>query len=60
MSVKCARCKKEVKEGQRLVAFGEATGVWFNEEPYLDDIEPVNSGWDIAHYFCFYKRSDKE
>ena len=55
----CIFCKKPVKERDKFVAYGEATGTWMkdypNHEPYLDDIEPVHGGWDLAHLDCFFK-----
>lgn len=54
--INCSICKKEVKETDRIVAYGEVDGYgWRPEEGFIDEVTPVEDVWTICHYSCFFK-----
>lgn len=58
----CEICKEEIIESNRMVAFAEATGTWYDSgthDALVDDIQPISHGWFLAHYECFYQKPKK-
>lgn len=57
----CPICLKPYTENDRLAALGECTcSGWDADLGYIDEVEPVNAGWDVVHYNCLYKEKKKD
>jgi len=55
----CLICFKPYTKDDRLAAIGECKCYgWDKETGEIDEVEPVNSGWEICHYSCLYKENN--
>lgn len=58
----CFICEKEINEGDRILAFDEFIPSDYEWEDYkeygvFEEVDPNSGSWNLAHYFCMFKKS---
>jgi len=57
----CFVCNKPITRGQRILAFDEFRPLkyewdYFEETGVFDEVLPVNAQWNLAHFYCIFKK----
>ncbi len=65
MKLICPICEKEITKKDKILAFAEFIPEDYQWEGFdtfgeFDEVIPASDGWNLAHYWCMFKKPREE